>query len=190
MNWRTVPLGQTTPTPWKNGGGTTRVLATWPDADNWQWRMSVAQVASDGPFSSFPGVTRWFAVLGGAGVVLDVAGVAHAMTSDSPPLRFDGAAHTACRLIDGPTQDFNLMLRSPMQKANMQWLSGACSVNLEPGDSFALYALTDDAAITCAGHDQRVPAETLAWRHAGQHESVHVASQRALIIHISGETPA
>jgi environmental stress-induced protein Ves len=96
---------------WRNGGGTTRELLAWPSRDAWRARVSVAEIAGDGPFSSFPGVERWFAVLKGAGVELTIAGRAQRMTRNDAPLAFSGDAHTHCRLLDGPTEDLNLMLR-------------------------------------------------------------------------------
>lgn len=54
--------------PWRNGGGQTRELLTWPAGsapDQWQLRISRADIDYDGPFSAFPGVQRWFAVLKG-----------------------------------------------------------------------------------------------------------------------------
>ena len=97
--------------PWQNGGGVTRELLARPAADAWRVRVSVADVDADGPFSVFDGVERWFAVLAGNGVVLTVAGGEHRCTADGDALVFEGAATTACRLIDGPTRDLNLMLR-------------------------------------------------------------------------------
>jgi environmental stress-induced protein Ves len=99
------------PQKWRNGGGMTRELLAWPVAGDWQVRISVADIESDGPFSAFPGVERWFTVLQGAGVDLTVAGTAHSLRRGDAPLRFDGGATTRCRLIDGPTRDLNLMLR-------------------------------------------------------------------------------
>ena len=58
------------PVPWRNSGGVTRELLRWPDTDNWLWRISVAEVASDGAFSHFAGVQRWLAILSGTGVRL------------------------------------------------------------------------------------------------------------------------
>jgi environmental stress-induced protein Ves len=97
--------------PWRNGGGVTRELLARPDAAAWRLRVSVADVAADGPFSVFPGVTRWFAVLEGAGVVLTIDGVEHRCVAGGEALAFAGKAVTQCRLIDGPTRDLNLMLR-------------------------------------------------------------------------------
>jgi environmental stress-induced protein Ves len=99
------------PTPWKNGGGMARDLLCWPGVADWHWRISLADVEADGPFSSYPGVQRWFAVVEGAGVELDFGGRAVRIRAGDTPLAFDGAAAPGCRLIDGPTRDINLMLR-------------------------------------------------------------------------------
>ena len=111
MNVRMSLLADAAPQRWRNGGGHTRELLAWPRADAWRLRVSVAEVEADGPFSSFPGVERWFAVLDGNGVELDVAGTAHRLQAQGTPLHFSGEVPTFCRLIDGPTRDLNLMLR-------------------------------------------------------------------------------
>lgn len=95
---------------WRNGGGQTRELLTWPAQGVWRLRISRADIAADGPFSAFPGVTRWFTVLQGAGVALTLDGVRHVMQADGEALRFDGALAPHCALLDGPTQDLNLMV--------------------------------------------------------------------------------
>jgi hypothetical protein len=49
------------PLPWKNEGGITREVAIFPpgaDMNGFLWRVSTASVASDSPFSVFPGVDR------------------------------------------------------------------------------------------------------------------------------------
>ena len=106
------------PQAWHNGGGTTRVLLTWPEGDDWRLRISLANIDQDGAFSQLPGIERWFSVVDGAGIELklgdDVHGTAaasHKLKPGDPPLCFDGASSVACRLLDGPTRDLNLMLR-------------------------------------------------------------------------------
>ena len=111
MGWHLSALADVAATPWRNGGGITRELAVWPPQGDWQWRISVAEVAVSGPFSRFEGVERWFAVLSGAGVRLDIAGHAYTLDDNSAPLQFDGGSDTQCTLLGGPTQDFNLMVR-------------------------------------------------------------------------------
>jgi environmental stress-induced protein Ves len=98
------------PQPWRNGGGQTRELLAWPPVGEWQLRISRADIDVDGPFSAFPGVQRWFAVLQGAGVALQL-GAEQELRAGEAPLCFDGADAPACRLLDGPTQDLNLMVR-------------------------------------------------------------------------------
>lgn len=107
----TVQLAQVPHQPWRNGGGSTQELLAWPTSAHWQCRISVARIASNGPFSAFPGVERWFTVLGGEGVVLRFAQRRTMLTAGSEPLRFDGAAAPGCNLLDGATLDLNLMLR-------------------------------------------------------------------------------
>jgi environmental stress-induced protein Ves len=84
--------------PWRNGGGVTRALLTWPSAQAWGLRISVADVERDGPFSLFPGVERWFAVLEGDGVALafDDNGERIEVREGDAPVRFDGARGVGC----------------------------------------------------------------------------------------------
>ncbi|HEX3139976.1 MAG TPA: HutD family protein [Rhizobacter sp.] len=97
--------------PWRNTHGTTRELLCWPDTQDWSARVSVADVVRDGPFSPYPGIARWFAVIEGAGLVLRFGRVTHWVEVDEAPFRFDGGAAPTCQLIDGPTRDLSLMLR-------------------------------------------------------------------------------
>lgn len=111
MSWHLSALDSAAPQRWRNGGGTTRELLAWPSAHSWRLRISVAEVESDGPFSTFAGVERWFAVVAESGVELSIGGATHRLTAADAPLRFSGEAATSCRLLDGPTRDLNLMLR-------------------------------------------------------------------------------
>jgi environmental stress-induced protein Ves len=107
----TVRLEEIARQPWRNGGGKTRELLVRPDGQAWRIRISVADVDADAPFSSFPGVQRWFAVLEGAGVELTIDGRPVQATGQTAPIHFPGTATVTCRLLDGPTLDLNLMLR-------------------------------------------------------------------------------
>ena len=100
--------------PWKNGGGITRTLAVHPDGatlDAFDWRLSAADIAADGPFSTFPGIDRVLVLLRGAGLVLTVDGHAHALSTPGAMLRFPGEAHVHGQLTSGPTWDLNVMVR-------------------------------------------------------------------------------
>lgn len=108
------------PQPWKNGGGVTRELLAWPletkGTDNWQLRISVADITLDGAFSSFAGVRRAFAVMEGAGVELQFANgqqtpARQTITKDSDSFVFEGADAPYCKLIEGSTRDLNVMCK-------------------------------------------------------------------------------
>lgn len=112
MSWHRVDLHQCAPQAWRNGGGITHELAAWPTPDDWQWRVSVARIDRDGPFSAFEDVQRWFAVLTGNGVRLSWPTHQTTLTPQSQPLSFAGAPACHAQLVDGVTLDFNLMTRS------------------------------------------------------------------------------
>ncbi len=60
--------------PWKNGGGTTTEIAIFPERAElgaFDWRVSIAEVSSEGPFSRFPGYDRTIMLLEGKGMILD-----------------------------------------------------------------------------------------------------------------------
>ncbi len=144
---------------WRNGGGVTRELLAWPGADGWRLRISVADIEADGPFSTFPGVQRWFAVLQGGGVALTFDGAEHVCRPGDDALQFSGAATVAARLLRGTSRDLNLMLRDlpgSMQRAvdAQTWKPGARQCGL-----YAVAkgrCIADDEAID-------VPAESLLW---------------------------
>jgi environmental stress-induced protein Ves len=154
-----VALAAVAPQPWKNGGGSTRELLAWPRAEGWAVRVSVATIDANGPFSPYPGVTRWFAVLHGAGVRLEFAGSAAIRTPSEAPLLFDGADAPWCELLDGTTTDLNLMLRG----------SGGAMHRAAPGSApdagarwRALYAAAP-ARLDIGSATIDLPAGTLAW---------------------------
>jgi uncharacterized protein len=98
-------------TPWKNGGGFARDLLFWPGPEAWRVRISLADITRDGPFSAYPGVERWFAVVEGEGVELQFADGPRTLRRGDAPLCFDGATAPGCRLLAGSTRDLNLMLQ-------------------------------------------------------------------------------
>lgn len=102
-------------TPWKNGGGETVEIAAHPAGtglDAFDWRVSTARVAADGPFSTFPGVDRTLVVLTGAGLELTVGGDAPVrLTAASAPFGFPADAPCDGRLLAGPATDLNAMTR-------------------------------------------------------------------------------
>jgi len=105
---RRVLTSDIAPVPWKNGGGVTRELATGGGSGSaWGWRVSLAEVAADGPFSVFPGVDRVIAVIEGAGMDLVAPDGVRTALELFEPVRFSGEAVVSGRLRDGPVRDLN-----------------------------------------------------------------------------------
>ncbi|MDY0815275.1 HutD family protein [Kitasatospora purpeofusca] len=101
-------------TAWRNGGGVTREVAGYPAGaglDDFEWRVSLADVAAAGPFSVFPGVDRVITLVEGPGMALTVDGTEHVVDAPFRPFAFPGDAATDCRLLGGPLVDFNVMTR-------------------------------------------------------------------------------
>jgi hypothetical protein len=94
--------------PWKNGGGITRSIAKGLIGERTVWTISRADVAQDGPFSDFAGMTRVLTVVSGGEMVLE-APTQTMQASIWQPVRFDGALKICSRLTDGPLTDLNLM---------------------------------------------------------------------------------
>ena len=184
MTWQMISLDDVAPTPWHNGGGVTRELLAWPTAQDWDWRISVAEVAKSGPFSRFEGVQRWFAVLGGAGVRLTLDGRAHDLRAQSPAFCFDGGLPCACELIDGATEDFNLMLRSPRASANMVRVLGAFDTQVQAGTRAAVYAWDEPVTLQVDKDLINVPPHTLAWHVFAEPASVRLEALSALWMEI------
>ena len=194
MSWHTIHLADVQAAPWRNGGGVTRELAAWPTQGEWVWRMSVAEVAASGPFSRFEGITRWFAVLQGAGVVLnvrtpsdsDAAGAGeHRLTLTDPPLCFDGGLATDCQLINGPTQDFNLMVQGSSLPARMVRVLGDFQATVPATKTVAVYAINSGASVLVDSEKVYIEPATLIWRTVAKLATVQVHAPHALWMEMS-----
>jgi environmental stress-induced protein Ves len=102
-------------TPWKNSGGSTTEIAMEPPGaslDTFDWRISVASIATDGPFSKFPGIDRTLAVVKGKGLLLTIgSSTAVSLERGSDPIAFDGDVPTSAHLTQGEIIDLNVMTR-------------------------------------------------------------------------------
>jgi environmental stress-induced protein Ves len=102
-------------TPWKNGGGSTTQIAAGPagsSLETFDWRISMAHIASDGPFSHFPGIDRTLVVVKGNDLALTVGSNAPVtISSGTDPVSFPGDVPTSARLVAGAITDLNVMTR-------------------------------------------------------------------------------
>src|SRR5919106_3860056 len=98
--------------PWKNGGGTTRDIAVSPPGaslEDFDWRLSLAQVDRDGPFSRFDNVDRTLVLLSGAMTLHEQDRSTELMPNS--PFSFAGERTIGAALAGGTTVDFNVMTR-------------------------------------------------------------------------------
>ncbi len=110
-----IRAGDCKTTPWKNGGGSTTEIAAGPEGaslETFDWRVSMARVASDGPFSDFAGIDRTLAVIKGSGLMLAIGDKAPVtLSSGADPVSFSGDTPTSARLTEGEITDLNVMTR-------------------------------------------------------------------------------
>ena len=168
-------------TRWKNDGGWTTEIARRAapedssDGSAFDWRVSIADIERDGPFSAFPGIDRELVLLAGNGIELDI--------DDAPPqrlnqrfqhVRFAGESNVGCRLLAGATRDFNVMVRRGVIEAEViaRPLAGPMLIFPQAGVSWLVHVFSgtasarrgdetvaadhDDTLLIGAGGDARV----------------------------------
>jgi len=152
--------------PWKNGGGHAAEIAAWPvgSPDDFAWRVAIAEIERDGPFSSYPGVDRTFVLLDGDGVVLVHDDIEVTLTVPHEPYRFSGDSACMCRLVGGRTRAYNLMVRRDRARGTLVVSDGAAAV---PGPfRFGVcYAAPDIGSVHAIGTIYYVTADGVS--HTG-----------------------
>jgi environmental stress-induced protein Ves len=161
---------------WKNGAGRTREIAVEPPGagfDHFDWRLSVAQVDRDAPFSPFPGVDRCIVLLQGAGLRLcsDDGRIDHRLDGPLQPLRFPGEIELQASLLDGATTDFNVMTRRGRWRSNVNAADKATHV--AAADATLLLAV---AGAWSAGDERIESGHGLLW--CRPHGDLAVTPQR------------
>ncbi len=106
---RVQRFGEHRAMPWANGLGTSYEVASDRNVDGvWTWRVAIAPVVLDGPFSVMPGVDRQLVVINGEGMTLSIDGEI-VECHPGQVVRFSGDSVTIARLVDGPVVDLGLM---------------------------------------------------------------------------------
>lgn len=99
-------------TRWKNGGGVTHEIARSGESPETDWRVSLATIDRDGPFSDFAGFDRTIVPVEGAGFELSFDdGTRVVLGRLYEPFRFAGEKKVECRLLAGRSRDLNAMTR-------------------------------------------------------------------------------
>ena len=162
QDWHQIRLQDTPVSPWKNGGGTTQSLVCWPNPSDWVFRMSVARIDSDGPFSEFKGVDRWFAVLSGEGVVLQFPERRVEAGALDAAVQFSGDLPCQCSLINGPTVDFNLMVQGV--SANMARIDRSPYIaKFKAQTTLAIFVVEAGGRVRMGSQNYELNANSLYW---------------------------
>lgn len=153
-------------TPWKNGQG-----QTWEIAQEagiavehpFRWRLSRAGIDRTSWFSAYPGVRRWLALAAGGALELRIdERPPHMLERIGHWIAFDGEARVESVPLDGPVQDFNLMIADPALDAQMlhRPLTGSMVLMPESGVITVFHLLDGHAQLQGNPAVKLLPADT------------------------------
>ncbi len=137
-----VRVDEVAPQPWSNGGGTTRELAR---ADDGAWRISLADIAADGPFSPFPGRHRLLTVVDGPVLGLELDGETH-VVEPHRPFAFSGDVSVVASVPEGAVRALNVIVDPATVEPFVTVLELGRSSSLPLADDQAAYVLTGGEA--------------------------------------------
>jgi uncharacterized protein len=162
--------------PWRNGLGVSWDIAQEGGGEAFDWRLALAKIDADVPFSHYPDVDRVFTLIAGEGLTLDIEGRGAIGIAKYRPVNFPGDRPTACRLKAGPCRALNLFLKRGAFAADVAVTSHA------KGDEISLPAETlvfvaeglagvdgeviahEDTLLADAPVALRCLADTIMWR--------------------------
>lgn len=185
--------------PWHNGGGTTREIVCQPAGASMQdfdWRISIADVDRDGPFSVLPGVERSMVLLEGPGLRLRsrCGRLDHRLDTPGQPLQFDGGLALDAELLGGPSEDFNVMTRAGRCRAQVTHQGpGRFAPTAHGGPGLLLVLQGAWSLVPVSGPARELAAgQGLWWADTPGAFTLHSnsAGARLLQVQIVGATPA
>lgn len=148
--------------PWRNGKGVTLEIAREPaSGDPFAWRLSLADLTVDGPFSPYPGYRRAIVLVSGHSIHLRYHGHGSCVLDcRRRGARFEGNWRTGCTLGQGPCTDLSLIVargrnaRSGclVRAPSVFRLSGARELKISPQLAHALFVLRGSVAVRHAAH--------------------------------------
>lgn len=120
---RVQRFGEHRAMPWANGRGTSYEIASdRDDAGEWSWRVAIAPVTEDGPFSRMPCVDRKLLLIEGSEMRLTIDGK-KVCCEPGVVIAFRGEAQTEATLPRGPVVDLGLMVHRKKALGNL-WFVG------------------------------------------------------------------
>lgn len=138
--------------PWKNGGGVTREIACHKQQNKMIWRLSIAEVLADGPFSTFEDHHRILTVIKGDGMRL-VSEQSEIEANLRQPVSFDGSEAIYGYCKSKPIFNFNLIFDPKAIAADVQVMHDLASLtdNSTDCDASIMHLLTGDVTFEGEG---------------------------------------
>ncbi|WP_438288249.1 HutD/Ves family protein [Edwardsiella tarda] len=123
--WQIHRLSDYAIQPWHNGQGHTREIMREDNRSGtrFRWRLSMADVTHDAPFSHYGGYQRILSLLEGDGLELTIDGTPQPMLHGGDIARFSGDSRVTSQLCDGMVRDLNLIYDPRHYGARLQWLA-------------------------------------------------------------------
>ncbi|OTG81730.1 HutD family protein [Acinetobacter sp. ANC 4648] len=111
--------------PWKNGLGFTLEVARSHGVglDDFDWRVSIADVKTAGQFSYFKNKQRILGVLEGQGLTLQIDQIRKVSLEQKQFFAFHGESEVCAELLSGEIRDFNLIYNPQKIAARLQWIN-------------------------------------------------------------------
>ena len=156
---RLIQYASLRPTPWKNGGGVTTELAMSPPGAglvDFDWRVSLASIAADGPFSQFPGVDRTLVMVAGDGVLLDFGDERVVLSPSEPLVEFAGEDPVHATVHGQSTLDFNVLTRRGSYRHRIERFEVCGSVPLPRRSGTTLVFLADGESLSVSSARERL----------------------------------
>ncbi len=125
--------------PWANGRGVTEEILRIDRAEGMLWRLSLAAVVENGPFSAFPGIERNLTVIEGPGFDL-VGPEGRRRAALFQPVGFSGDEAIVAEVVTGPSRDFNVMSARSLGAPVVEVVEAGAEVVAGPGP-LCLFAL-------------------------------------------------
>jgi uncharacterized protein len=143
---------------WKNGGGLVREIAVAfsgePNA-HMLWRVSIAEIDRDGPFSDYRGYDRTIVAIDGDPVELHLDGERVTLPLYEP-IEFSGESRIDCRLHGGSARDLNVMTLRNAYTHDLEIVTSPQRFVLDNDETAFVFAIEGAASIddtTCERGD-------------------------------------
>lgn len=177
--------------PWKNGKGTTTEIAVHPPGAGlatFDWRVSMATVASDGPFSLFPDVDRTLSIIAGEGLMLTIGDARPIrIVADSEPLSFPADVPVDATLLNGGIEDLNVMTRRGRLSHRVERLKVSGSSLQPPSNGTTLYLALGALRFTCGLQEGQLAPRDCLLCEAGD-EPVTLSGSGSIVFRMDIDT--